>query len=174
MDLFFIITGKQKKERSRGPACHVKNAEQHILHFVDRMEGDLQTNIIGLVYLQDAQLFIEILGNVSVCKRRFWGHFRNMTAKQIQWWIVFFWIQKQYADAMQSSTQTIWMMIVIKLEQTYLSFFKTNVTHPLSCVFFLFGKTQNEENNTKQKAWRPKQCHGVQYNDKMFNGYHAI
>ena len=64
-----FISGYPLK-KSRGPACHAKNAEQHLLHFVDRVEGDIQANIIGLIYLQDAQLLIEILGNVSVCKRR--------------------------------------------------------------------------------------------------------
>ena len=57
-------------KKNRGPACHAKNAEQHLLHFVDRVEGDIQAHIIGLVYLQDTQLLIEILGNVSVCKGR--------------------------------------------------------------------------------------------------------
>ena len=67
-NMFFI--SRYRQPISRVLACHAKNAEQHLLHFLNRVEYDIQAHIIGLVYLQDTQLLIEILGNVSVCKGR--------------------------------------------------------------------------------------------------------
>ena len=132
-----LITGNPKNEWRRGPACHAKNAEQHLLHFVDRMEGDIQTNIIGLVYLQDAQLVIEMIGNVSVCKRRFWGHFRNMAARQNQWWVAFLFnlkkalrgrYAKQYSNNMSDDNNNT---------RKRLSPLKTNVTSPMFVSLFV-------------------------------------